>query len=92
MRLPLVLLGSVALIIGACGAATPVAATPQAPATSAVAASAPAASPGSVAASPLAPQLAAFLTMTLTDARTGEKFTLGDYKGKVTIVEGMAVW
>jgi hypothetical protein len=34
----------------------------------------------------------AFLGITLTDVRTGERFTLGGSTGKVVIVEGMAVW
>ena len=32
------------------------------------------------------------MAMALTDVRSGERFTLSDFKGKVTIVEGMAVW
>jgi hypothetical protein len=34
----------------------------------------------------------AFLTTSLTDVRTGERFTLGGFGGKVTIVLAMAVW
>jgi hypothetical protein len=34
----------------------------------------------------------AFLTTTLADVRTGERFTLGGFSGKVTIVLAMAVW
>lgn len=90
MRL-LVWLASAALLTAACSAATPVVSAPGT-GTSATPGSTPAVSPGSVTASPSTGQLAPFLTMTLTDARSGEKFTLGDYKGKVTIVEGMAVW
>ena len=86
------LLAVAALLVGACGTAAPATAAPQA-VTSGVAAppaSAPAA-PGTPAA-PAAAPLAAFLAMPLTDVRSGERFTLGDFKGKVTIVEGMAVW
>jgi len=35
---------------------------------------------------------ASYLGMTLTDVRTGERFTLGGSAGKTVIVEGMAVW
>ena len=89
------LLAVAALLVGACGTAAPATAAPQA-VTSGVAAppaSAPAApaAPGTPAA-PAAAPLAAFLAMPLTDVRSGERFTLGDFKGKVTIVEGMAVW
>lgn len=34
----------------------------------------------------------AFLLARLTDVRTGEGFTLGQFEGKVVIVQGMAVW
>jgi len=34
----------------------------------------------------------AYLTIALTDVRTGERFTLGGFPGKVAIVQGMAVW
>ncbi len=52
----------------------------------------PAAPAPSVAVTGAAVQVAAFMTIPLTDARTGERFTVSDFKGKVTIVEGMAVW
>lgn len=81
-----------ALLFGACAAATPPAPAATAPSGPGAAKTVDPASPGPVAVSPATTQLASFLTMTLTDARTGEKFTLADYKGKVTIVEGMAVW
>ena len=32
------------------------------------------------------------LTTTLTDVRTGERFTLGGFSGKVTFFIAMAVW
>lgn len=32
------------------------------------------------------------LHTTLTDVRTGERFTLGGFGGKTVIVQGMAVW
>lgn len=35
---------------------------------------------------------ARYLTIDLTDVRTGERFTLGGFGGKTVIVEGMAVW
>ncbi|HKW78093.1 MAG TPA: hypothetical protein VJQ09_03275 [Candidatus Limnocylindria bacterium] len=34
----------------------------------------------------------AYLTMTLTDVRTGERFTLASQQGKTVIFEAMAVW
>jgi len=34
----------------------------------------------------------AFLSATLTDSSTGETFTLSDFKGKVVLVENMAMW
>ena len=54
--------------------------------------STPAAPAPAGATSAAAAQTAAFMTIPLTDARTGERFTVADFKGKVTIVEGMAVW
>lgn len=36
--------------------------------------------------------LPAFATLTLTDARTGQSFTLADYAGKTIYVEPMATW
>jgi hypothetical protein len=44
-----------------------------------------------VGASPGAP-LAKHLTFELTDVRSGEKFTLGGFSGKVVLVQAMAVW
>jgi len=72
-------------VLGACGTAAPAASVP-APISSTPAV--PAAADSSAAAAPSA----AFLGTPLTDVRSGERFTLADYKGKVTIVEGMAVW
>ena len=37
-------------------------------------------------------ELPAWQTMTLTDARTGESFTLADFAGKTVFVETMATW
>ena len=34
----------------------------------------------------------AFVTTQLTDVRTGERFTLGDFPGKVVLGLAMAVW
>ncbi|HET8568933.1 MAG TPA: hypothetical protein VFM93_08110 [Candidatus Limnocylindria bacterium] len=34
----------------------------------------------------------AYLSVPLTDVRTGETFTLGQFTGKVAIVQAMAVW
>lgn len=44
-----------------------------------------------VAASPSA-SLARHLTFELTDVRSGERFTLGGFAGKVVLVQAMAVW
>lgn len=81
----LVLLLVAVLVLGACGTVAPAASVP-APVSSTPAVPATAAS--SAAAAPFA----AFLGTPLTDVRSGERFTLADYKEKVTIVEGVAVW
>ena len=78
---PLVL----ALLTAACSSGPAAKSPPVAPpasgaATPTLAASTPAATPQP------------FLGITLTDVRTGERFTLGGSVGKVVIVEGMAVW
>ncbi|HUG55946.1 MAG TPA: hypothetical protein VMJ92_02615 [Candidatus Limnocylindrales bacterium] len=36
--------------------------------------------------------LPAFMGVPLTDVRSGDTFTLGDFAGKVVIVQAMAVW
>ena len=76
MRAVAVVLAS--LVVAACGGSG---AAPAAPATSP---GLPA--PATAAARP------AFLTATLTDVRTGERFTIGGFPGKVTLVLAMAVW
>ena len=73
------------LILGACGPAAPTASVP-APVSSG------ATVPVSVGSPAAAAPLAAFMGTTLTDVRSGEQFTLADYRGKVAIVEGVAVW
>ena len=75
-----------AMLIAACTSTTPAAPAP------AVAVTAPGTPVPAGATSGAAAQVAAFMTIPLTDARTGERFTVADFKGKVTIVEGMAVW
>jgi len=40
----------------------------------------------------MAMNLPAWQTMALTDARTGERFTLADFSGKTVFVETMATW
>lgn len=90
---PFACLAATALLAGACGVAAPAPATPvplATPGQPAPARTAPAAQPAP--ATSATPQPAAFMAMTLTDVRSGERFTLADFKGKVTIVEGMAVW
>ena len=91
-----------ALVLAACGAATP-ATPPATPAGAAATAAASvaaspmattpgaAASPVAVAASPAA-ALEPWRTATLTDVRSGESFTLADLAGKVVVVEPMAIW
>lgn len=61
-------------------------ATPAAPATQAPAAPAATLDPKAQASRP------AFLTIALTDVRTGERFTLGGFQGKVVLGIAMAVW
>ncbi|HEY3217469.1 MAG TPA: hypothetical protein VGK15_00110 [Candidatus Limnocylindria bacterium] len=77
-----------AFIAGACASA-PAAKSP--PGATAVAPTAGAATP-TLARSAPSTAAQAFLGITLTDVRTGERFTLGGSAGKVVIVEGMAVW
>lgn len=92
MRL-LACLAATALLLGACTVAAPATAAPvplATPGLPAPARTAPAAQPAPAISA--APQLPAFMAMTLTDVRSGEPFTFADFKGKVTIVEGMAVW
>ena len=73
------------LLLGACGTAAPASVVPV-PVSSAPSVPASAVTPATAA------PFAAFLGTPLIDVRSGERFTLADYKGKVTIVEGMAVW
>lgn len=77
------------LVLGSCGgSAQPTAAsraTASAPETPAAERTLPPASHTTVASAP-------FLTLPLTDVRTGETFRLGDFRGKVTFVQAMAVW
>lgn len=71
-------------------------------ASAACAGAAPASADGATSRAPVEPTSAttvatttvppSFLTMPLIDVRTGERFTLASFPGKVTIVEGMAVW
>lgn len=87
-------LAIVAILTFACSSP---AVAPTAPATSAptVAATGPAGTPSPGAASaPATAQAArpAFLTTQLTDVRTGERFTLGGFQGKVVLGIAMAVW
>jgi len=77
---------SFALVVMACGPGGPVSRT-----TAPTDAPSPAPETASPTAAPT-PAGPAFLTMTLTDVRSGETFTLGQFRGSVTIVQGMAVW
>jgi pyruvate/2-oxoglutarate dehydrogenase complex dihydrolipoamide acyltransferase (E2) component len=82
-----------ALLASCAGASAP---APAAPAATATARSSPAPTAGAAAASATAaaPQAArpAFLSVRLTDVRTGEQFTLGGFPGKVVLGIAMAVW
>ncbi|MGH2450777.1 MAG: hypothetical protein ACRDGE_05825 [Candidatus Limnocylindria bacterium] len=80
------LAAALALTAG-CGTASPepVGATDPAP-TSAPATRGPTGTPAD------AGELPAFMNVPLTDVRSGETFTLGDFAGKVVIVQAMAVW
>lgn len=86
----------IAITLAACGGATT---APSPTATPAAAVTSPSgATPGpagtTAPAATAAPATArpAFLTTTLTDVRSGERFTLGGFGGKVTLVLAMAVW
>ncbi len=48
--------------------------------------------PAIKAASPPAPPAAAWLDIDLEDVVTGKRFKLADFKGKVVLIETMAVW
>ncbi|MSQ37654.1 MAG: hypothetical protein EXR61_05000 [Chloroflexi bacterium] len=87
-------LAATVLIVAACGTPAPATSASQALPLGAVAPDAAAAAPGAPAAPavPAVAPLPAYLATTLTDVRSGARFTLGDFRGKVTIVEGMAVW
>ena len=78
---------TVAVVANSCGgAATPARTTASAPAaatTSALTSTAPTSTTA---------KRAAFVTTPLTDARTGERFTLADFPGKVVLGIAMAVW
>lgn len=77
-------------IVAACGApATPSTASPSA-VVSPVATTT--ASPGATTTAAPTAVTSPILLMTLTDVRSGERFTLGGFGGKTVIVQGMAVW
>jgi len=75
----LAFLMALALIVAACGSAGSTPGRSTAGPTE----------PGSGTAAASGPAL---LTIPLTDVRTGERFTLGDFPGKVTFFIAMAVW
>lgn len=91
----------IAVTIAACGGAT----TAPRPATEPLTVTTP---PGTTSVSDATPSAVAsdrattatpagtprplYLTASLTDVRTGERFTLGGFSGKVTLVLAMAVW
>jgi len=75
-------------VIAAACSSTPEYTTLPAPTSSATPATGAATQPAAT----VSPATPSYMTMTLTDVRTGERFTLGGFAGKVVIVEGMAVW
>ncbi len=83
----------IALLLAACA---PAAAAPEAPAPAqntqapaAPAAETPATAAGGENPAPAAP---AWFAITITDVNTGSAFTINDLKGKVVLVETMAMW
>lgn len=80
----------VGVLIASCGGATQ---APSPPPASAPAKASLAPVAGAIA-TPAATQAArpAFLSIRLTDVRTGEQFTLGGFPGKVVLGIAMAVW
>lgn len=86
---------AVGSLLVACGGASPAATSPAAnspgavPATAALATASPGTATGAARTGAPRP---AFLTIPLTDVRTGERFTLGGFEGKVVIGIAMAVW
>lgn len=76
---------TVAVVANSCGAtsARTTASAPAAATTSALTSTAPTSTTA---------KRPAFVTMQLTDARTGERFTLADFPGKVVLGIAMAVW
>lgn len=81
-----------ALVAAACTApaAAPTASPAAARPTPAPIVAPPVATP--VPAAAATPASAAYLGMPLVDVRSGERFTIGGFRGKVTLVMGMAVW
>jgi hypothetical protein len=73
------LLTAVAVTVAACGGTG---SSPNQPATDATSPTGEAAAAAST----------SILTVPLTDVRTGERFTLGGFPGKVTFFIAMAVW
>ena len=69
---------------GVVPAANPTASPPPAVATSAASSVTPT--------SAATPTSSPILRFSLTDVRTGERFTLAGFTGKTVIVQGMAVW
>ena len=79
-----------ALVLASCGGTAAPTAVPAPP-------TEPAAAPTTAdrtppPASPTTAGAATFLAIRLTDVRTGASFALGDFPGKVTLVQAMAVW
>jgi hypothetical protein len=78
-----------ALVVASCGGAAAPTARPASAETSAAPTAAETIAPP---ASPTSTDRAAFLSIRLSDVRTGQAFTLGDFPGKVTLAQSMAVW
>lgn len=83
------LLALFAAFVVACGPAGSTRADPTATPTAPVTGVPPTAS---AVASPSSTPRAALLTKVFKDVRTGEEFTLGQFSGRVTLVQHMAVW
>ena len=92
LRRAAILALTVAVVATSCGdAATSARATSSGPTVAPALAATPGGALASTAPTTTAKR-AAFVTTQLTDARTGERFTLADFPGKVVLGIAMAVW
>jgi hypothetical protein len=93
-RIAVAMVGALLVACGGSASAPPAAtaAATTAPATAAIAATPAPAATGTTDPKAQAVARPAFLTIPLTDVRTGERFTLGGFEGKVVMGIAMAVW